>query len=100
MGQVFDFSKSVLTQNLSVKGELRALEDRLRHEGVLPALSPLDNAEVVRSSDNKLKVETQRLKSVELACAALRAENHELKERLKKYKAIADALASTGRVPR
>jgi hypothetical protein len=94
------FSKSVLTQNLAVKGDLLGLEERLRKEGVLPAVAPLGGVEVVRTSDKKIRAGAQRLKSIELAYAAVIAENHELKKQLKKYTSIADALASTGRVPR
>lgn len=94
------FSRSVLTQNPTVKSALVALENDLRASRVLPQLATPTSGNMPARVNKKLILDTERLKSAELSNAALRAENHELREQLKKYTAIAAALAAAGRIQR
>jgi predicted RNase H-like nuclease (RuvC/YqgF family) len=94
------FSKSVLIQNPTVKAALTELEESLRREGVLPVPVPPNEMIAARSTDKKALANAERLQALQLTIAALRTENHDLKEQLKRYTRIAEALASTGRIPR
>lgn len=94
------FSRSVLNQNPAVKFALLNLENNLRALQVLPQVGNPSSEQVTLRSTKKFAMDAERLKSAELSNAALRAENHELREQLKKYTTMAAALASSGRIPR
>lgn len=103
------FAKSVLRQNPAVKTALEALEVRLRAEGTLPSgngrKSPQTQDEAATASVDR-RVATlnnrieHRVKALEDQNASLRAEVLELREQLKRYQAIDDHLAQTGRLVR
>lgn len=94
------FGRSVLSQNPAVKSALLALENDLRSSHVLPQVAIPSTGDIPARGNKKLIVDAERLKSAELSNAALRAENHELREQLKKYTSIAAALAASGRIQR
>lgn len=102
------FQRRALTQNPSLAFELKKLEDSLRERGVLPPLAQLDSGpegvdepEPVRSRGQAAPGSmASRLKSLENQVSVLRAENIELRHRIKKFEVLEDVLARTGRLPR
>lgn len=98
------FAKSALDQNPRIKTTLSTLEEKLRSQGVLPALVPPSSSEdrsKLRTPGNqKLLADAERLKRLEHQVASLQAENSELKRQLEKYVVLSEALADTGRLPR
>lgn len=102
------FQRRALTQNPSLALELKKLEDSLRERGVLPPLSQLnagpegvDEAEPVRARGQAAAGSmATRLKALENQVSVLRAENIELRRRLKKFEVLEGVLARTGRLPR
>lgn len=98
------FAKSALDQNPRIKTALSTLEEKLRSQGVLPALVPPSSSEdrsKLRTPGNqKLLADAERLKRLEHQVASLQAENSELKRQLEKYVVLSEVLAETGRLPR
>ncbi len=102
------FGRSVLRQNPGVKKALAYLETKLRSRGVLPPLSErvagedgVDEAEPLRAQGQVTALTVSaRLKSLESQVDVLRAENTELRRRLKKFEVLEGVLARTGRLPR
>ncbi len=98
------FAKSALDQNPRIKTALSTLEEKLRSQGVLPALVPPSSSEdrsKLRTPGNqKLLADAERLKRLEHQVASLQAENSELKRQLEKYVVLSEVLADTGRLPR
>lgn len=98
------FAKSALDQNPRIKAALRELEDRLRHQGVLPPAvvqSPETSQPVVRKLGRlRASQDAERLRRLEQENASLKAELAELKRALEKQTVLRDALALTGRLPR
>lgn len=102
------FSRSVLTQNPGVQAALAALETKLRERGVLPPLTTqlagedgVDEAEPIRSQGQLAKGGMPaRLKGLESQVELLRAENADLKRRLKKFEVLESVLGRAGRLPR
>lgn len=98
------FAKSALDQNPRIKTALSTLEEKLRSQGVLPALVPPSSSEdrsKLRTPVNqKLLADAERLKRLEHQVASLQAENSELKRQLEKYVVLSEVLADTGRLPR
>lgn len=103
------FSLSVVRQNPSVKAALAALEERLRAAGTLVdervAQDTCDPASVDATSnavDRRLVAAKgraeQRVKALEEQNAALRAEVHELRAQLNKYRHLDEHLCKTGRL--
>ncbi len=103
------FALSVVRQNPAVKAALEALETRLLASGVLQnskaaskgAIEATDTATVqatdLRILSSKASAE-RRVKAVEEQNAALKAENRDLRDQLKKYKFLDEHLATTGRL--
>ena len=106
------FSKSALQQNPTIKLLLASLEKRLQQDGVLfgqtPASGPgMEHVEKPADPDLEIAlsmamrakaVAQQRVKTVEEQNATLRAENKELKDRLRKSSMSAEHLGQTGRL--
>ncbi|MPR11057.1 VPA1267 family protein [Microvirga tunisiensis] len=96
-----NFSRSVLTQNPRVKEALHQLEERLRNSGVLPTLAAPGNLPPLRTKGQiQASSDAERLKRLEAENSALRVELADLREQLKRFKAIESVLAETGRLPR
>jgi hypothetical protein len=96
-----NFSRSVLTQNPRVKEALRQLEERLRNSGVLPQLAAPSNSLPLRIKGQiQASSDAERLKRLEAENLALRVELTDLREQLKRFKAMESVLAETGRLPR
>lgn len=98
------FAKSALDQNPRIKTALSTLEEKLRSQGVLPALvspsSSEDRSKLRTPGNQKLLADAERLKRLEHQVASLQAENSELKRQLEKYVVLSEVLADTGRLPR
>jgi hypothetical protein len=99
------FAQSALTQNPRIKAALKVKEDELRAGGVLPPLAPkVPDAEgelpLRESGRRRASMNADRMNRLELANAALRAENDELKRKLERYVLLDEALANTGRLLR
>ncbi|MBJ6126013.1 VPA1267 family protein [Microvirga splendida] len=96
-----NFSRSVLAQNPRVKDALHQLEERLRKAGVLPPLATPRNPPPLRiKGQTEAASDAERLKRLEAENSALRVELADLRERLKRFKAMEAVLAETGRLPR
>ena len=96
-----NFSRSVLTQNPRVKKALHQLEERLRKSGVLSPLAALGSSVPMRIKGQiQASSDAERLKRLEAENSALRVELADLRERLKRFKAMEFVLAETGRLPR
>lgn len=103
------FALSVVRQNPAVKNALEVLENRLRTSGALGSSKQTQNiSESISDSaashaadrrimEAKGKAEA-RVKALEEQNAALRAEVHDLSEKLKRYKHLDDHLCNTGRL--
>jgi hypothetical protein len=106
------FGRSALTQNPTIKAELKALEASLRERGVLPRLvTELSDAEGTRTAIEPSQLrdrppssmsarDAERLKRLEQDNASLRAELVEVKRALSRYAVLEEALAESGRLPR
>jgi hypothetical protein len=102
------FARSVLVQNPHVKAALQALETDLRQRGVLSPLAAheggndgVDEPEPLRLKGQLAAAGTStRLKALEGQVDVLRAENSQLKQRLKKFEALESILGRVGRLPR
>lgn len=95
------FSRSVLTQNPRVREALHQLEERLRKTGVLPPLAAPGGSLPLRIKGQiQASSDAERLKRLEAENSALRVELADLREQLKRFKAIESVLAETGRLPR
>jgi cell division protein FtsB len=99
------FSKSALWQNPRIKAALKATEDALRERGVLPAIEIKSKDEVEmptmrEAGSNRAELKNKRMERLEQENAVLRTENHELKQQLKRFVILREALATTGRLPR
>ena len=100
------FALSVLRQNPAVKSALEALESRLRGQGILKASLPGETAKTndpaTLSTDHRImrakSQADQRVKALEEQNAALRAENRELRDRLRQLEHLDAHLAATGRL--
>lgn len=103
------FATSVLRQNPTVRAELQTLENELREAGILPNLETQDRSNGKPEAadgavDNRIVTinnrTEKRLKALEEQNAALLAEVRELRQQLKRYHAIENHLAETGRMVR
>lgn len=100
------FALSVLRQNPAVKSALDALESRLRDQGILKASAPGETAKTndpaTLATDRRImsakSQADQRVKALEEQNAALRAENRELRDRLRQLEHVDAHLAATGRL--
>ena len=98
------FALSALRQNPAIKEALKTLEASLTMRGILGvggAASAPDDATSL-AADRRIMVAKgkaeQRVKSLEEQNAALRAEVHELRERLSHFKHLDEHLCRTGRL--
>lgn len=101
------FARSVLQQNPVIAAKLMRLEDDLRVRGVLSPHALLergstgvDEAESFQARGQAAGALSARLKSLESQVDVLRAENTELKRRLKQYEVLEGVLGRMGRLPR
>lgn len=100
------FALSVLRQNPAVRSALEALESRLRDQGILKASAPGETAKTndpaTLATDRRImsakSQADQRVKALEEQNAALRAENRELRDRLRQLEHVDAHLAATGRL--
>lgn len=100
------FALSVLRQNPAVRSALEALESRLRDQGILKASAPgataKTNDPATLATDRRImsakSQADQRVKALEEQNAALRAENRELRDRLRQLEHVDAHLAATGRL--
>jgi len=100
------FALSVLRQNPAVKSALEALESRLRDQGILKTFSLSETAKkddpASLATDRRImsakSQADQRVKALEEQNAALRAENRELRDRLRQFEHLDAHLAATGRL--
>ena len=109
VAQECGFGTPAFRQNPSIANALEALEERLlalgftaRAKDALTATSGATDAATVQAADlrilsSKTSAE-RRVKAVEEQNAALKAENRDLREQLKKYKFLDEHLATTGRL--
>lgn len=116
MAQECGFAKSALGQNPRIKIMLEELETKLRASGVLPESTNIIAVESLESSvptspaqptspglsdkqspPSNLETKLQRLQTEN---ALQRAEIEELRQQLKQFTSIHEALSNTGRMPR
>lgn len=109
VAQECGFGTPAFRQNPRIANALKALEDRLMASGVTArdkdspmATSEATDAATVQAADLRIlsaKASAEkRVKSVEEQNAALKAENRDLREQLKKYKLLEEHLSTTGRL--
>ena len=103
------FARSVFAQNPALKSTLEALEKELHGKGILDAIKAAQYTTKVVAEDltsdslnsrtmaDKAKAEA-RVKSLEELNAALKAEVHDLREQLTRFKHLDDNLMKTGRL--
>lgn len=100
IAKVCGFAKSVLVQNPRVKAALKTLEDELRARGVLPPAADAGDTKLTTPPNPLAGADKARLKRLEAENASLRAELADLRETLRRYRAMDDVLGATGRLPR
>ena len=106
------FAKSALAQNPRIRSLLHDLEVNLRATGVLPQLE-ITNSEAAESPpkilptlrDERNGADTPpaleaKLQRLQTENALQRAEIEELRQQLKQFTSIHEALSNTGRMPR
>ncbi len=99
-----EFGTPAFRQNPAIAHALQALEARLSESCVIkPVEAPSDeatsHAAEMRILSSKASAE-RRTKAVEEQNAALKAEVHDLKQKLKQYKFLDEHLSTTGRMLR
>ena len=95
------FGRSVFYQNDLVIDELARLEERLKHDGILPSKERENESVPLRDRDAGIRArDTQRLKSLEQQNATLKSQVKELEEKLRTLNAFDEFLIETGRLPR
>lgn len=97
------FGTPAFRQNPAISQALEALEARLRASGMTATVNRASHdAATVQAADLRILSEKasaeKRVKSVEEQNAALKAENRDLCEQLKKYKLLEEHLSTTGRL--
>lgn len=103
-----NFALSVLRQNPAVKAALETLENRLRDAGQLPVAdsAPDSYGEAVelpsKAIDRRIMAARSaaeaRVKALEEQNAGLKAEVHDLREQLGRYRHLEEHLCRTGRM--
>lgn len=101
------FALSVLRQNPAVKDALESLENRLRESGIIVevrqndiSIEPSESAELTvdkRATAEKAVLDA-RIKQLEEQNASLRAEVHNLRDQIVRFKHLDDHLSKTGRL--
>lgn len=99
------FAQSALTQNPRIRAQLKAKEDVLRAQGLLPSRTSLlhdgDSSLPMRKPDElRTAARAEYIRRLENDIAALRAELEEFKRKLERYELLDEALAATGRLLR
>lgn len=98
--------KSALSQNPALKKALNALEEELRHKGVLPPLtdSAKKNADKPIVYDDTLsrskQLDSKRVSSLEAENIELKAKVKELEKRLERFGELSETLSEMGLMPR
>ncbi|MDK9685480.1 VPA1267 family protein [Pseudoalteromonas shioyasakiensis] len=97
--------KSALTQNITIKKALKALEDSLRERGILPPKiekAKQDHSKVQEydSSAKKKYFENNRIATLEAENLELKAEIAKLTGKLERFGEQAEALSELGIFPR
>lgn len=98
---VLDFSRSVFSQNPTVRKLLDNLEKELRDRKVLPQIV-IKEEKTVKAYDqskNKNMVNQKRLSGLEKEVIELRAENEMLKKSLSHLSEFKEALSELGNIP-
>ena len=94
------FCRSVLSQNPRIKALLAGLEARLRKEGVLPPQSPDPSCLPLRAKRQRMPSLEEENNKLLAENTSLKAENFELRRRLRRFQALDEILQDTGRLPR
>ncbi len=111
MADECDFGRSAWTQNPALAAELAKVEEQLADEGVLSASALLSRVEMSHEAATSIAVSEEsarramaarsamekRVKHLEEQNATLRAENRELKDKLRRIVLAEDHLSTTGR---
>ncbi|MFL9802510.1 VPA1267 family protein [Vibrio cyclitrophicus] len=97
--------KSALNQNPALKKALKALEDELRGNGVLPPLTAAakKNADKPKAFDNTANrklLDSKRVSSLEAENIELKAKVKELEKRLERFGELSETLSEMGLMPR
>lgn len=97
--------KSALIQNPALKDALAGLEDGLREKGILPRLTAeakkdADKPSLYDSSENRKRLDSRRLSSLEVENIELKAKLIELENKLKRFGELSETLAEMGLMPR
>ena len=97
--------KSALNQNPALKSALIGLEDGLRDKGILPRLSAeakkgADKPKKYDSSENRKRLDSRRLSSLEVENIELKAKVIELENKLRRFGELSETLAEMGFMPR
>jgi cell division protein FtsB len=100
------FSLSVLRQNPAIKDALESLEKRLREIGIIvrigQTVSHLKLVSAGLTVDRRVMAEKsisdKRIKELEGQNASLRAEIHDLRDQISRFKQLDDHLSKTGRL--
>ncbi|MFL9803696.1 VPA1267 family protein [Vibrio cyclitrophicus] len=97
--------KSALNQNPVLKKELKALEDELRSNGVLPPLTndAKKNEGKPQAYDNAVNrklLDSKRVSSLEVENIELKAKIKELEGRLERFGELSETLSEMGLMPR
>lgn len=103
------FNQRALGQNPTIRAALEALEEELRHRGVLPPKKLPPSASSSDSAHSAAEVAPNREASTDADAGAEmapapqpsdRSDVSELRKRLARYEHIHDVLVATGRFPR
>lgn len=99
------FGKSALIQNPALRSALAELEDGLREKGILPRLTEdakkdVDKPKLYDSSENRKRLDSRRLSSLEVENIELKAKLIELENKLKRFGELSETLAEMGFMPR
>ena len=101
------FSLSVLRQNPAIKDALESLEKRLRESGIIVedrsnSISLETEVSAGLTVDRRVMAEKsisdKRIKELEGQNASLRAEIHDLRDQISRFKQLDDHLSKTGRL--
>lgn len=97
--------KSALNQNPALKEALKKLEDKLRDDGVLPALTVTakqntDKPKLYDNTANKKQLDSKRVSALETENIELKAKVNELERKLERFGDLSETLSEMGFMPR
>ncbi|MDA0383383.1 MULTISPECIES: VPA1267 family protein [Vibrio harveyi group] len=97
--------KSALNQNPALKKALKALEDELRVNGVLPPLTDAakkneGKPQAYDNTANRKLLDSKRVSSLEAENIELKAKVKELEKRLERFGELSETLSEMGLMPR